>query len=104
MKPTVEDFKDIASNSMNDTLTPNAVGHITGSSLKINTEDTEQGIFLIASDGTTIQVSTLIRNKPSEVIFMIPALASGTYRLEIRNKPKTKELRIGQLNGDLVVS
>lgn len=97
--PTLQDFKDIASDTHNDTLTAAGVGHIMGSRLKVDTEDAIQGVFFIAENGTETKATTYIRNKPSELIFMIPGgLASGEYALEVRTVFRgTKELKKGRL-------
>jgi len=103
--PTLQSFKDVASDSIDDTLTAGGVGQIAGSRLKIDVADASQGVYFIAADGTESKVPTIIRNKPSELIFMIPAgLTSGTYRLEVRAKLGGKTIRKGQLLADLVVT
>jgi hypothetical protein len=49
-------------------------------------------------------VDTLIKNKPSELIFMNPDLPAGTYRLEIRSIVyNTTTIRTGSLSTPLVV-
>lgn len=104
--PTPVDFKDVNSNTVNDSLSPGGVGQLTGSRLKIENEaDASQGIYLIAENGSEIKVSKLIRNKPAEVLFMIPeGLTSGKYTLEVRTQIRgVKELRKGSLPYDLTV-
>ena len=105
-QPSLNSFKDIATDTTNETITSGGVGEITGSRLKINTEEAEQGIYLIATDGTATKAETLIRNKPSNLIFMIPAgLASGEYRLEVRNIPHgNKTLKAGSLANPLTIT
>ncbi|MGS2739625.1 DNA-binding domain-containing protein [Sinomicrobium sp. M5D2P17] len=104
-QPILQRFKDVASDTINETLTPGAVGELFGSLLKIDPEDAEQGIFLIAADGTATKAETLVRNKPANLIFMIPdTLESGEYIIEVRNKPgNISEIRSGSLNMTLIV-
>ena len=102
--PTLKTFKDVVSDTTNDTLTANGVGELKGSHLKIDTTDADQGVFFIAADGTETAVSTYIRNKPGNLIFMIPTLTSGTYSLVVRSKPKNiKSIRSGTLDASLTV-
>ncbi len=105
-QPNLASFKDVASDTTNETLTPGGVGELTGSRLKINPEEDEQGVFFIAEDGTETKASTLIRNKPSNLIFMIPTgMAAGAYRLEVRTVFQNgKTLRAGSLNSTLIVA
>ncbi|MDX2306443.1 MAG: DNA-binding domain-containing protein [Microscillaceae bacterium] len=104
--PTPVDFKDINSNTLNETLSSGGVGQLNGSRLKIENEaDANQGIFLISDTGVETKVSKLIRNKPAEVLFMIPeGLTAGKYTLEVRTVLKgTKEPRKNSLPYDLTV-
>jgi hypothetical protein len=105
--PTPLNFKDINSDALNETLTAGGVGQLSGSRLKIEETDATQGVFLIHnSTGTETRVAKIIRNKPAELLFMIPAgLASGDYTLEVRVVFKgTKELRRGTLPYDLTIT
>ncbi len=104
--PTPQNFRDVASDTSNETLTPGGVGEITGSLLKVDEDGAEQGVFFVATDGTTTKSPTLIRNKPGNLIFMIPdSLTSGSYDVEVRVVLKnTKQLRAGRLNYSLIVA
>ncbi|MEP1095336.1 MAG: DNA-binding domain-containing protein [Cyclobacteriaceae bacterium] len=104
-QPNLVSFRDVVSDTTNETLTPGGVGELTGSRLKIGADDPTQGIFLVAADGTSTQVATIIRNKPSNLIFMIPVgLPSGEYRMEVRVVFRgTTSLRVGQLNHTIQV-
>lgn len=105
-RPVAIDFKDVVSGTLNDALTPAGVGELIGNDLKFNPENTEEGIFLIASDGSVTRISIMVRNKPSNLIFMIPdALTAGTYTLEVRSiLSGTKNIRSGMLDAELTVS
>jgi len=101
--PVVEFFEDTQTNTKNKIITPGKAGTIRGSKLKVNAEDPDEGIFLVATDETSTKVDKYIRNKPSEVIFMLPEeLATGQYHLQVRSKMEGQSLRIGEL--DFVLS
>jgi hypothetical protein len=104
-KPVLLSFKDIASGTINETITSGGVGEIHGSMLKLGENDPAQGIFFIAQDGTETKAPTLVRNKPANLIFMIPnGLAAGNYGVEVRALLHgTTEIRKGRLENNLTV-
>ena len=62
------------------------VAALRGSLLKFDQEDNTQGIFFIATDGTETQVSNMIKNKPSDLMFLVPeSLSTGTFQIELRS-------------------
>lgn len=84
VEPVLEFFKDFASDTQ-DTITPGGAAELQGSHLKVDSSDDDQGVFFIASDGTETKVDTIMRNKPANLIFMIPdTLTSGDYEVEVR--------------------
>ena len=101
--PSVDDFKDVASNLFNQLITIGGVGHITGRRLGFIATDESQGIFFIDESGQQTRVSTMVRLTPSELIFMIPAsLVAGNYYIEVRTIPKdNKDLRVGRYQRQL---
>src|SRR5699024_8087504 len=106
-RPMVRYFKDFSSDTVNQTLTPGAPAEIRGSDLKVDPADTSQGVFFIAADGTETRAATIMRNMPSNLIFMVPGgLAAGEYEVEVRMQPKdnSTDIRSGRLNGTLTVS
>ncbi|MDX1636774.1 MAG: DNA-binding domain-containing protein [Balneolaceae bacterium] len=105
-QPVLEQFKDFGSDTLNETVTPGNAAEISGSHLKVDTGDDDQGIFFIAGDGTETKVETIMRNMPANLIFMVPeGLASGEYELEVRARPRGhKDIRTGALESVLVVA
>lgn len=103
--PSLLDFRDVASSLVNQVITPGSVGHLTGNRLNHDATDNQQGIFFVASDGTSVRVTTLVRHKPAELIFMIPSgLKPGNYHLEVRAVARnSKEVRTGRLLQELIV-
>ncbi|NJO88206.1 MAG: DUF4469 domain-containing protein [Chloroflexia bacterium] len=103
--PLLIDFRDISSDTVNETLTPGGVGHLLGSRLKYDETDENQGIYFVATNSTATRVGKIITMKPSEIIFFIPQeLAAGEYTLEVHAIPKgNQEIKKGSLEDKLVV-
>lgn len=100
-RPVLQVFRDIGSDTINELITPGSVGEISGRRLKMEPEDSDQGVFLIAADGTETRVETVIRNKLSNVIFTIPDRLTGDeYEVELRTKMvnNSNGLRTGRLD------
>ena len=104
-KPVPQVFLDIASDTTDESLTPGGAGELKGSRLKIDPAETDQGVFFIAADGTETRADTYIRNKPANLICMIPdGLASGEYKIVVRTMFRdTNDLRAGRLGSEVVV-
>ncbi|OGB67431.1 MAG: hypothetical protein A2Y94_10395 [Caldithrix sp. RBG_13_44_9] len=85
-------------------MTRGGIGQITGHRLKFDPEDTKQGIFLVAEDGTETRITMVGVNKPSQLMFSIPSsLPAGNYTLEVRVIFSSK-LRSGKLTETLSVA
>ena len=70
----------------NDLLTPNRNLRINGSKIKIDGENTENGVYFVHQDTkerTRVDNSDIATNNPSEIMIVIPELPAGTYKLEI---------------------
>ncbi|MGB4872224.1 MAG: DUF4469 domain-containing protein [Candidatus Promineifilaceae bacterium] len=80
--PFILTFQDPANG--NGSTTPGSGGKIKGHRLKFDDTDTQQGVFFVAEDGTTVRVNQILSNKPGEVIFIVPTLTAGSYQLEVR--------------------
>jgi len=99
-------YKDFQSGTENDILTPGSIGTLVGHRLKMNLGNEDEGLFFLnATTGAVIQsVSTFQKNKPGELVWLNPAaglLPAGDYRLEVRSRLGTTELRKGQLGAVL---
>jgi hypothetical protein len=107
-QPVLLHYFDNASETQDQLITPGGAARITGSLLKCEEADSQQGIFFInTADGVTTRVSgKLLSNKRKELIFIIPQhLAAGAYRLEVRSSPNgIKTLRTGALPYGLTIS
>ncbi|WP_376778753.1 DUF4469 domain-containing protein [Chryseobacterium taichungense] len=77
---------DVKSGSVNDLLTPGRNLKIVGSKIKVAGEDSSVGIYFVdvaTQERTKVEPSDIVTNNPSELILVIPALAAGTYNLEV---------------------
>ncbi len=97
--PNPEEFYDFTSESKNGVVTPGGPARLIGHRLKFDPSDSRQGIFFIAADGSETRVAMMMRNKPAELMFMIPSpLASGDYTIEVRTiTTKDDKVRQGTL-------
>lgn len=77
---------DVKSGTVNDVLTPNKNLKITGTKIKIAGEEPANGIYFVNQSTearTKVEASEIVVNNPSELIVVIPDLASGTYKVEV---------------------
>ncbi len=103
--PEIDKFIDYTTQLEDEQFIPGGSAEIKGELLKIDTADETQGLFFIAADSSETRVETYMRNKPSNIIFNIPAgMAAGIYTLEIRNKSVgSVQLRKQKYNVELEV-
>lgn len=83
---SVSEVIDVKTGSVNDLITPNRNLKIKGYKLKIAGDNTTNGItFVNLADNvrTKVDSSDFVNNNPSELIIVTPALAKGTYQIEI---------------------
>lgn len=104
--PQPKDYIDIASgDERNSILTPGGMGRLAGVFLKFDPTDEAQGVFFI-QDGTATRVTQVGRNKPGELLFVVPdSLTAGDYTLEVRTSLSTPDdLKRGRLSHTLTVA
>ena len=103
---------DVKSGTVNDLLTPNRNLKISGSKLKVTGEAPhETGVYFVdqaTQVRTKVDESDMVTNNPGEVIVVIPALAAGSYQVEIATQytgsaKLLKEPRVMLLNKPLTV-
>jgi hypothetical protein len=82
----IAQVQDVKTGSVNDLLTPNRNLKISGHKIKIAGDNADNGIYFV-NQGTQqrakVDASDVVINNPSELIVVIPALAAGTYKLEV---------------------
>ena len=101
--PNPEVYIDINSGQRNSMLTTGGMGQLTGHRLKFDPADEKQGIFFIAEDNKATRVEIVGRNKPGDLMFTVPNLVSGDYRVEVRAIIGV-QVRTGALLATLTVS
>ena len=98
-------YTDVASETHNSTLTPGGMGQVTGYRLKVNEANVNQGVFFVDGSGGEVRATVYARNKPAELIFMVPeALAAGNYTLQVRASFAGDGVRSGALPDTLTVA
>lgn len=107
-RPDPRTLLDIASGSVNEQITPGRPVTLTGHRLKVDSDDPEQGVFLVPKGGgksSTIRIERLARNMPSELIFTLPdELPAGEYRLEVRAQMRfNTKISFGRLDAVLAI-
>jgi len=102
--PVIDQLVDAATGSVNDQLTSGGLATLRGSYLKYDASDPTQGIFFVANDATETRVEVISLNKPGELHFLAPALAAGTYHVEVRAILNgRKEISTGRLDAEISV-
>lgn len=85
-QPNVLEYTDTNSSTRNSTLTPGGMGQLVGRRLKFDLADPNQGVFFVAEDATATRVTVVSRNKPAELIFLVPdTLLPASYAVEVRS-------------------
>lgn len=106
-KPTPVHYHDNGSESQDEVITTGRGARITGSLLKFDEQDLDQGIFFVKlDDNSEVRVEPpVLKNKPGELIFMNPELDPGDYRLEVRSIVNgTTQVRSGAISVNLSVA
>jgi hypothetical protein len=103
--PNLIVYVDVNSGERDSLLTLSGMGQIIGHRLKFDPTDPAQGIFLIGADGVEVKITTVGKNTPGELMFLIPPmLPPGEYTLQVRAAVYDGEqVRNGTLNAILTV-
>lgn len=82
----IDQITDLKSYSINEVITPQYSIRINGRRLKLTGNHPDIGVYFINRETglhTRIEMSDIVRNDPSELMVMVPALAKGSYQLKI---------------------
>jgi len=105
--PNPIEYRDVATGTTNDQVTPGNIGQLSGSRLKFDPAQADENIYFVATAGGETKVTLVQKNKPGQLVFLVPALVSGTYYVEVRARmgrgDATRELRMGRLDAVLTV-
>jgi hypothetical protein len=77
---------DLRTGSVNDLLTPGRNARISGGKLKVEGDDPSCGVYFVnEADGSRVKVDAadIVENVSAHLLIITPALAAGTYRLEV---------------------
>ena len=108
--PYITAVRDVVSGELNGTLTAGGILEATGSRLKYDAADREQGLFLVPASGAAVRCDVVAENKPARLMVMVPpTVAAGPYHVEVRTKltdsGKTgKSLKVGRFGKELTVA
>jgi hypothetical protein len=105
--PQPSSYIDTYTGMQNDVLTPGQEGRVLGDDLRFDPADDRQGVFFLDEAGVATRVPAVGLNMPSHLMFIVPVLAAGTYRLEVRalfSHNGEEEIRTGRLGAVLTVS
>ena len=81
----IDEIIDVHTESFNKVLTPGNMVHIQGNKIKVEGEDAVCGVWFINQAGQSRnKISERLGiNRNTELFGLIPALAAGTYKLEV---------------------
>ena len=82
----IAELLDLRTRSVNDQLTPGRNAKISGGKLKVEGTDPSCGVYFVnEADGMRVKVddADIVENQNAHLLIVIPALVSGTYRLEV---------------------
>lgn len=105
--PYITEATDVVSGSVNNTLTAGGILRLTGSRLKFDASDKEQGVFLVPESGEAVHCTVVAENKPARLMVMIPqGIEAGRYYAEVRsrfmgNSQAGKTLKTGRFSKPL---
>lgn len=102
--PIPELFFNVKTEEANSEITIGNMGRLNGTQLGFDASDATQGIFFVEiGAGTELKVEIVGENRPSQLMFMVPALTAGKqYTLEVRSRAKAgADLKTGRLADNL---
>lgn len=102
--PLLDHYHDTLADEIDGLVTPGGGARITGGNLKVREVD-GAGVYFVDSEGNATEAPNLMRNKPGDLIFLVPQLAPGDYALEVRTASTDNgTLRTGRLEAVLTVA
>lgn len=88
-----------------NTGAPGELINIEGGRLSFQPHDTETGVFFINADGTQeTRCEVYGRTGSKFTLFLVPELDPGEYKLEVRTRPSTKDVRVGTAEQPFIVT
>jgi hypothetical protein len=85
----MDEFVDVETEAVNETLTPGGQFSIAGHKLKIAGADSEVGVYFVSEGDSSLRVKVgghPAENTASKLIGVIPGLTAGTWLVEIKTQ------------------
>lgn len=107
---TITNLKDITSQTINATLSPNGIFELNGLRLKVAGDQPEVGLYFVSENNTEFKVDHLAQNNYKKIIGQVPTLAPGAYKVRIKTQATNnherflKEVKIAESPFSLTVS
>ncbi|MDR2054037.1 MAG: DUF4469 domain-containing protein [Treponema sp.] len=82
----IAEVTDLRTGSVNDLLTPGRNAKISGGKIKVEGDDPSCGVYFVNEAGSgrvKVDAADIVENRNAHLLIIVPALASGTYRLEV---------------------
>jgi hypothetical protein len=103
--PLPQRYTDRRSGTQDQVLTPGGTGWLQGKRLAFDPADPQQGVFFVDDAGSATRVEEVTKCAGTEVLFLVPSLPAGAYRLEVRASFNDNgDIRTGALEAVLTVS
>ena len=100
--PALDRVNDYETQSRNATVSPGHVAEVKGENLDYDQDDDAQGVYFVNS-ANAVKAEVVHRLHGTSVMFKIPSLAPGSYRLVMR-RALGSEIREGTLKGEVSVN
>jgi hypothetical protein len=85
----IDEFVDVTTESVNETLTPGGIFSIAGHKLKLTGDNPEVGVYFVPEANPAGRVKVgghLAENTPAKLIGVIPALDAGKWKVEVKTQ------------------
>jgi hypothetical protein len=107
----IDEFVDVSTEAVNETLTPGGEFSISGHKIKVVGDKPEVGVYFVSADDASLRVKVsghLAENTTSKLIGMIPVLSAGAWKVEVATQFASggtllKEPRVIEFKGELTV-
>lgn len=106
--PSILKVRDSTSGSVNDRITSQGIVEITGNLIKVVGDNAENGVYLVANDGTKYKATSIAENRSTRLFVGFPMLTAGKYTLQIttqynKERAMLKDSRTGTFDTPLTV-
>jgi len=86
--PQIQEVKDSISGLVNERITSGGVIEIRGYNLRIEGENPKCGLWFVDDSGNETKAETIIENKPSRLLAMVPELKAANYQVKVVTQHK----------------